>query len=62
MELIPLPESIKIITMDSQPSFSKNLGGPESDSSVVVVVVFFFTLAENVKLDVLIKIRLKKVT
>ena len=56
MELIPLPESIKIITTDSQ-----NLGGPESALTVVVVVVFV-TLAENVKLDVLIRIRLKKVT
>ena len=60
MELMPLLESIKIY---SHLKFSKNWGGPESDLTVVVVVVVVvFTLAENVKLDVLIRIRLKKVT
>ena len=52
----------KKIKMFNDGTNSKNWGGPEPALTVVVVVVAVFTLAENVKLDVLIRIRLKKVT
>ena len=43
-------------------SYPKIDCGPESALTVVAVVVVSFTLAENVKLGMLIRIRLKKVT
>ena len=65
MELIPLPESIKIITTDSQPSYifqKLRWSWICFNRCCCCCFLFLHRLAENVKLDALIRIRLKKVT
>ena len=52
-----LPESIKIT---DQSGFTATLNIPKIEVVLNLLSAFFFTLPKNVKLDVLIRIRLKK--
>ena len=52
-----LPESIKITDQDG---FTATLNIPKIEVVLNLLSPFFFTLPKNVKLDVLIRIRLKK--